>query len=47
MPKVQSPKVKGRICNIPISKTDNNFKSLQDLQIVMGYCFKIEKESRV
>lgn len=28
MPKVQSPKVKGIIWNITISKTDNNFKSL-------------------
>ena len=28
MPKVQSPKVKGIIWNIKISKTDYNFKSL-------------------
>ena len=28
MPKVQSPKVKGSICNIPISEIDNNCNSL-------------------
>lgn len=42
MPNVQSPKVKGSICNIPISKIDSNFKSLSRPAIIVKMKRKVE-----
>lgn len=42
MPKVQSPKVKGCICNIPISKIDRSFKSLSRPAIIVKMKRKVD-----
>ena len=42
MPNVQSPKVKGSIWNIPISKIDRNFKSLSRPTIIVKMKRKVE-----
>ena len=42
MPKVQSPKVKGSICNIPISKIDRSFKSLSRPAIIVKMKRKVQ-----